>query len=445
MGIAALPFVAFALAQCGSDGTGAACVDCDAGADAIVDAAADGGADATADASADAHVASATTAVISKTHRYIAGAQGMFGGWGPHLGHLVRSKEGDLWFADDSCDDSGAGACDVLVNRRLDYHRFANGAWTRAKSQPLPSGVQQNTGTIVDGASLATYGVNTSTSRFSECRFVTATMVASCSDVPIALASGTNYVGAAISPAGYKVVWATTVQDGGGGSFGWIVDYGGGFNGPRTGPIGGYNDASYIHAAFYGGARASEIAMHAQLVSGLAPNWTFTGAVGDVDTASSNAVTFAVLAPAGSDAAISTDDIAIDPATNDAHMIARTQSGAAAYYFRAAGKSWGAPSFVLPKVYRARLIVLEDGRLALVYGPNGKGLAYRIAAMRAPGVAVDWAATPEVALTLPNGYANVYAIYTEAAVYQRAFPKTLNVAIVGDANQREVLHVAIDP
>jgi hypothetical protein len=185
--------------------------------------------------------------------------------------------------------------------------------------------------------------------------------------------------------------------------------------------------------------------MHAELVSGLAPTWTFTGAVGDVDTASSNAVSFAVLAPAGGDVAISTDDVVVDPATNDSHMIARTQSGAAAYYFRAAGHAWSAPSFVLPAVYRARFVLLADGRLVLVYGPNGKGLAYRVSASRAAGAAIDWAALSEVAVALPSGYASIFAIYTEAAIYQRALPTSVNVAVVGSVDQREVLHVAIDP
>ena len=257
--------------------------------------------------------------------------------------------------------------------------------------------------------------------------------------------AATNYVGAAVSPAGFKIVWATTVMDGGGGSFSWIADYGGGWNGPRTGAIGGYNDASYIHAAFFGGARSSEMAMHVELVSGLAPNWTFTGGTGAVDIASANAATFGVLGSLANDPAISTNDVVVDPVTNDAHLVARTKSGAVAYYFRAAGGAWSGATLLFANVYRARFVLLADGRIALVYGPNGKGLAYRVSTTRAAGAAIDWAALPEVTVTVPAGYASIYAIYTEAAIYQRAAPKTLNVAIVGSADQREVLHVAIDP
>jgi hypothetical protein len=73
--------------------------------------------------------------------------------------------------------------------------------------------------------------------------------------------------------------------------------------------------------------------MHAQLVSGLAPDWSFLGAVGVGDAAVDAPVVFAdVLAPPQGDAVMSTNDVFVDPDTNDAHLVARTHAGAAAYY-----------------------------------------------------------------------------------------------------------------
>jgi len=183
--------------------------------------------------------------------------------------------------------------------------------------------------------------------------------------------------------------------------------------------------------------------MHAELVSGLQPNWTFTAGSGDGDSAGTNPVSFSVLAAANTDPAITTDDVAIDPATNDTHLFARTASGAAAYYFRPNGGAFSSPTFVMASVLRARLIELADGRLVLMYGRNGKGLFYRVAPPRSAGASVQWPALPEVAVPLPAGYANVQAIYTESAIYERTPPTSLNVAIVGDTNEREVLHVAV--
>ena len=127
------------------------------------------------------------------------------------------------------------------VNRRIDAFRLAATGWERRASVALPAGVQQNTGTIVTGDSFATYGIDTVASRPVECVLVPTTLASSCTTVPVALPARTNYVGAAIAPSGTKLVWATTVADGGGGSFHWMANYGAGWNGPRSGAVGGYN------------------------------------------------------------------------------------------------------------------------------------------------------------------------------------------------------------
>jgi hypothetical protein len=55
--------------------------------------------------------------MITSEHRFVPGK--MYGGWGSHLGHLVRDEAGVLWFADDACSQQGADLCDVLKNFRL--------------------------------------------------------------------------------------------------------------------------------------------------------------------------------------------------------------------------------------------------------------------------------------------------------------------------------------
>lgn len=76
----------------------------------------DGGTDTLADAAEDAPFEVAAIdggleagrlpvlASITTEHRFIAGK--MFGGWGPHLGHLARTSAGEPWFVDDTCSQS---------------------------------------------------------------------------------------------------------------------------------------------------------------------------------------------------------------------------------------------------------------------------------------------------------------------------------------------------
>ncbi|AKU98306.1 hypothetical protein AKJ09_04970 [Labilithrix luteola] len=384
-----------------------------------------------------------TTRIITTTHRAIPGK--MFGGWGPHLGHLVRRPGGELWFVDDACEGSGADTCDVNVNRRVDAFRLGAAGWEKRATTALPSGIQQNTATLVAGDSFESYGVDTSAQRIVRCSLLPTETSGSCSAIPIPLPPSTNYVGAAVSPDGWKVAWATTVADGGGGSFHWMVDYGGGWNGPRTGGVGGYNDASYINAAFYGGSRKTELVMHAQLVSGLAPAWSFFGAVGTVDVASSNAIGFSLLSNAN-DAIVSTNDVVVDAATNDTHLLARTTSGAAAYFFKPDGGVWSGVLATIPKAYRARFVQLEGGRLVLIHSDDGKGLAMRISpASRTKGQPIDWNATGDTAIALPDGYTNLLAIYAESLSYQGYAPPTIELALVGSAREGEVLHVSVRP
>ena len=84
----------------------------------------------------------------------------------------------------------------------------------------------------------------------------------------------------------------------------------------------------------------------------------------------------ALAAPMG-DPLVSTNDVWTDPATGDTHLLARLQSGAAAYYHRPPGGLWSQPLFELPATYRARFLYTGD-RLVLVYGPNSGGIAYRV-------------------------------------------------------------------
>lgn len=389
------------------------------------------------------------TAVITQRHRFIPGK--MFGGWGPHLGHLVRAPADGgataLFWVDDVCSQAGGPApqCDVLHDSAIGVFRRDGAAWTDLGETALPGTVQQNTGSLESGGKIYTYGVDVTGHLIQQCSFDVKSAARSCAALPFTLDAYANYIGAALSPQGYRIVWWTDVKDGGGGSFEFIVDYGGGWNGPRKGDIGGYNDSSYIHIAFRGDTTA--FTMHTQLVSGLAPNWSYLGGVGEGDSAKAEAVKWqnALAAPAG-DPIESTDDIYIDPGTADTHLFARAKSGAAVYYFRPKGGAWSGPLYSIAAAYRLRFAASPLG-VGIVYGLGGKGLYYRLVPPGAAvaGAAVDWTQYPETAVPLPDGYQTIYAIYPESSVYQSVPVEGMNVVVVGDARQNEALYVGIHP
>jgi hypothetical protein len=385
--------------------------------------------------------------VITTRHRFIPNA--MFGGWGPHLGHLVRAPDANggtaLYFVDDVCSQSGGSppVCDVLHDNAVGVFRLDGGTWTNLGETPLPGQVQQNTGTMAMAGVLRTYGIDIANEVVQECSYDTKTATRACEALPFSLDASSNYIGAAVSPTGTQMVWWTVVKDGGGGSFQWIANYGGGWNGPRTGDVGGYNDSSYINIAFRKDTTA--FTMHTQLVSGLAPNWAFLGATGEGDAASTNAVTWAnSLAPPAGDSVMSTNDIFIDPTTSDTHLLARTTQGAAVYYFRPKNGSWSGPLTVISGVLRARFSASGNG-LAMVFGPTGAGLKYKLApaASIVAGKPIDWTTVAEHSVPLPAGYDNIDAIYTESSVYQTTPTQDIHVAVVGATRQNEALHVGI--
>jgi hypothetical protein len=396
---------------------------------------------AVVDASVDARLETVVVEMITDEHRAVPGM--MFGGWGPHLGHLVRAPragggEATYW-VDDLCSRNLAGDCDVNVNRRVGVFRRDATGWTRLETIAL-TGVQQNTATIAVGGRLWIYGIASAAQRVAECFYEISTDTSGCTTLSIATGSGANYVGAAPGPGGARVVWWTNVIDGGGGSFSYIVDYGGGWNGPRTGGIGGYNDCAYAHAGF--GPAGSAVSFFCQTAAGLAPNWTFATLVGSTAGTLGSPVTWTnALSPPPSDAIASTNDLYVDPVTGDAHLIARSTAGAAVYYYRPPGGSFGAPVFTLPSTFRARWIAGEQ-RVALVHDAGAGTIAIRTASPSAG--AWNPAAWSVRTIALPAGFGAIYGIYPASTAYQAAPVRDVELAVVGAGDERTALYVTLD-
>jgi hypothetical protein len=435
-----IPAISIALSGCaahdshGETPPGATGESGDAGAASVLDSATAGATGGGPSDGAPTSTPTFTVELITEQHRYVPGL--MFGGWGPHLGHMAAVGT-DLYWVDDLCQQNVPRDCDVNVDRRLGYFLRTSAGWTRVATLGLPSGVQQNTGTVSLGGRLHSYGIDTAQHRVVDCWFDPATKHGACNDLPFPLAVGTNYVGAAVSPEGYRVVWWTTVHDGGGGSFSYGVDFGGGWNGPRTGAIGGYNDCGYVSVGFHGSP--TKVTWFGQVVTGLAPAWSFSTLTGQSDL--TNAVGWAnTLVAPQSDAVFSTDDLLIDPATGDAHLMARLGSGGAAYYHRPAGGAFGPVTFSEANTYRARLMA-AGGKAYLVDSANG-GLHVRAVPLAAGPL--DFAHAQVADVALPAELGTVDAIYIESSIYQSAPVAGVDFAVVGSGKQNEAWAVHID-
>jgi hypothetical protein len=204
-----------------------------------------------------------------------------------------------------------------------------------------------------------------------------------------------------------------------------------------------------VNIAFGVDGNPDRFTMHSELVGGRAPAWTFLAATGEGSVNVATPVTWATSLPKPTgDAVMSSNDVLVDPRTNDTHLVARTKSGSAAYYFRPKGAAeYRGPIEVFAKSGRVRLVSLSDGTVALVRSDDSAvgGVAVHVVPASAitAGTPIAWSKTPAVRPTLPVEYKQIYAIYTESDSYSLAPRSSLEIAIVGQTHENEVLHISI--
>jgi hypothetical protein len=372
-------------------------------------------------ADAPSHAPTVTIQRITDEHRAVPGA--MFGGWGPHLGHLVHGAT-SLWI-DDLCSPATPGDCDVNVDRRVGVFELADGSWHQRTTVPL-TGVQENTAALVENGAIHVYGV--AGRNILECT------EAGCAAIPLDIGDAANYVGAAVMPGGGRVVWWTNVVDGGGGSFAYLVNYGGGWNGPRRGAIGGYNACAYAHVTFDG----DRARWFCQVVTGLAPNWSYATLTGTSDATLTQPVAWvAGLAPPSGDTIISTNDLL------GAHLLARSGNDAAVYYYNDGAY---AQKLVLPNTYRARWIDAANTFALALDVDAHTGLAIRTAPRATlPAGALDPTTWTETRVPLPADFGSVYAIYPVSPAYQDATIPDVELVVVGSGDEHAAYHVIWRP
>jgi Putative peptidoglycan binding domain len=371
-----------------------------------------------------------TTKTITTTHRYDAGK--MFGGWGPHLGHLLRDSTGALWLADDTGND-------VNSNPQINYYKYSPSlqSWSLDGSNVLYGTVQQNTGPLMSNTDMIfSYGIDIAHSLLEECYYYTKQSYKACNSITqIPVGTNANYVGAALSPSGTtRVVWWTNVSDNGSGKFSYIFNTNnGGWNGPFVLTLPGYNDLAYVTVAFVG---ENKLKYLGQVVTGTAPNWSYNALYGTISLGSAPIIlnTLQGLAPA---VQTSSNDIYVD-AQGGTHLLYRSFGSTVdlVYAYVTPTGQITAPALVDAKTSYARFVVTSSA-LYLIGAPSTGGLKIRSVDLATVSGAINWPAVQaQTFLTEPFD-----AIYPESRMYQYSAIPVLSFAVNPVARQNEVIHV----
>jgi len=353
-----------------------------------------------------------TSSLITADQRYDVN---MYGGWGAHLGHLLRSNSGSMWFVADSGNN-------VNVNPGLRYFTFTNGAWSQVHYEPLPGLVQQNTGSVMSGSMIYSYGVDWPNNRIVECAFETSSATSlGCVKLPFDTGASANYIGATVSRSGTRVVWWTNTT----GRFNYIYNYGGGWNGPVSGSVAGYADFSYVYARL--ADDNSTITFAGAAAKGLGGSGVGYDALFASTTLSAPVSNWQLLKAGGLGM-----ETWLDP-RGGAHILIYGWPSPQ-YFYRAAGGSLIAGA-ALPEsgVVSAR-IVESGGDANLVLSLADGTVHYRAVPKSSISGPIDWSQFPLTSVDVPAGL-GVLTLYPESAMYQSTQPAGLNFAVNGSSQQ----------
>ncbi len=350
---------------------------------------------------------------ITDEHRYDEGKMG--GHWGHHLGHMVRTRTTGLWYVDDT-------GTNVNYNPALNYHHFKGNYWLKEYTINNPATIQQNTASIAVGDTIFTYGLNINGGYIEEAVFNTKELTGYYNRQIFHTGYSTNYIGAAVSPNGTKIVWWTRVVDNNGPAP-WLYVYkdASGWNGPIESYVPG-NDFSYVFATFLDD---TTMYVAGEIPGGSAPNWTYKmGAckvvlgqpIEDLQVFSGN---------------YTSHSIWVNKANADLHLFGHSFSGNVSYYWKPESGSWSDETYVpIGGVSRFRLIEDKNGLLYAVY--NQSGFKTLIIDSKSIDSMIDFNQYEIIDLGLIDGYNASNSIWAEAPEYQTTPVSGLNFAYHGN-------------
>ncbi len=407
-----------------------------------------------------------------------------YGGWAPHLGHLIEMR-GQLWFIDG---DGYNSASNYGPDWGVSYYKLASQQWQRldrqgstnpALPEPIHAHVGQRAGTIVGMDDVAyTYAMRESTpdtpaQSLIECNFdpVNPNWGDQCHSVSeIVVPSGSNYIGAAVFPKnasggaeGAKVVW-WTIPAKPTGQICFVFNYWSatahrylGFNGPfcEALPM-TFTDASYAKIGF--DPDRGRYWIFAYLTCGLGGGATPSGvgiAMGQVGTTpKANAWSITPFDPdTCKGVSAQPEDLWVNPTNGDVHVLVQSSSSGQSKYFYSKGDSQSQPGmyqFVQVAEFLgtfARFVAPMGPRLFVAYGSSCDKTSCTPLHFRWDSISqspFDWCQHGEYDIGLGLYWTNqIDGIWPESAAYQGVRPSGFSLAVHPSDSSR-VLHAYIE-
>jgi len=370
----------------------------------------------------------------------------VFGGWGPHLRSVLRMNDDSLWYVMDHSKG------DVSSNDQLFYLRQERASWKRVAEQDLIPGANQGYAHVTNGEDIFSYGVNFRLAQLHECRLNSKTLVRrDCTAVlnrsgeAIDLGGGANYVGAAISPKGTRLVWWVVVASDGTQQWRYVYNRGDGWAGPVVTHLAkSHGGLSYIYVRF---ANEREVALSGQVWVGEFP----------AGSAQATLTRFRLGKPIeGFHTLKSSDekgfpksgsDLWVNPETATVHAVVEGFGddffgNKVHYYTFNMRDAWRElkPVQSFRGYFRARFTQVDRGDLFLVLGGTTGSSKIDVLHVGKDGITdpINWSAANKIATIMPgNMHYAPMAIWIENRAYQTTAVRDLSFAFTGENPQRD--------
>lgn len=342
----------------------------------------------------------------------------MGGFWGHHLGHMVRTATQGLWYVDDT-------GVDVNIDPAINYFRFDGSKWVLMKTLANPLTIQQNTATLAVGDSIFTYGVNVGGGYIEEAVCNARTNTASYNRKIRYIGGNTNYIGAAVSPQGKRVVWWTRVVTPIGPSQ-WVYMFSNdsGWSSSIVTQVQQGADFSYVFSSFLDD---TTFYVGGEVPSGSGP-WTFEVAAGKVVLGQP----IAEFTKMKGDN-YSSMGIWVNRANGDVHLLTYGAYGGFGYFYKPAGGSWTDTVSLSDNLLgssRCRFIDSPDGYLYLIVSEGG----FKMIPIPKSSITgkIDFSAYPMISLGTMSGFNGSAAIWPESEEFQTTPVGGINFAYPGN-------------
>jgi hypothetical protein len=363
----------------------------------------------------------------------------MTGGWAPHLRGLMRAPDGSLWFTADY-------AGDIWTNWGTRYFRQnpTSGEWELMGDTRFLGGIRQNGASILKGDIIYTYAVQ-ETARVVQESFFSTTDPA---------VRGTRYIhtgtlahplagygGAAVSPAGNRVVWWLEYPAMGPAVWVYLYNLGGNWLGPVVSPLPS-NRFSYVYATFVSDTR---LVLGGELFD---LPLSYQAAIAELQLGQPLSIVASLFSASGENVR-AVSDIWVDPVSGGVHVLAETNSPShwedytrrlqprnLIYFYKPAGASWSGHNVSVARfdhAYRGRFLDAANHLYFLRGSTYGGGFRILKISKATLTGAINWGqATEWTVADLPSGLSIVNGIWVEDSTYQTTAARGLDFVVNGN-------------